>query len=127
MRRNKPRRAVDMDITSLIDVMFMLIIFFVLTASFIQGKLDVALPDQDGKQPDPKPAITVTVTENGAVYWAGRSVSKEELASLAETAKKREVFIAGDRNASYGSVAEVLAILRGAGVESAGLLTQGGK
>ena len=116
-----------MDITSLIDVMFMLIIFFVLTASFIQGKLDVALPDQDGKQPEPKPAVTVTVAENGSVYWAGRAVSKEELASLAESSKKNDVYIAGDKNASYGNVAEVLAILRAAGIESAGLLTQGEK
>lgn len=117
----------DMDITSLIDVMFMLIIFFVLTASFVQGKLNVELPSGKGISTDAKGAVTVAVEKDGAISWAGRPVSKEELAMLARDSGGREVLVAGDRGVSYGTVAEVLAILRGAGVTSAGLLMQSGK
>ena len=116
-----------MDITSLIDVMFMLIIFFVLTASFVQGKLDVELPSGKGVSAGAKGAVTVAVEKNGAISWAGKAVSKEELAELAKRIGAREVLVAGDRGAPYGMVAEVLSILRGAGVTSAGLLMQSGE
>ena len=47
--RTRPRRKVDLDITPLIDVLFMLIIFFVLTTSFVQGRVEVDLPRGEGK------------------------------------------------------------------------------
>ena len=127
MRRRKARRFADIDVTPLIDVLFMLIIFFVLTTTFAQGKLDIELPDSKAAPAGADRAVTVTVERGGVIYWAGRKVSKEELSSLARTAVQRDVVVAGDKSASYGDVAEVLAILRGAGIKSAGLLTQGVK
>ena len=127
MRKTRPRGSVSLDITPLIDVLFLLIIFFVLTASFVQGKLDVTLPNANGKSAEADKAVTVTVDRDGLIYWSGRKVSKAELSSLAFASKTREVAVAGDEKASYGDVAEVLAILRAAGIESAGLLTQGEK
>ena len=124
--RRKSRRFADIDITPLIDVLFMLIIFFVLTATFIQGKLDVDLPSADGETPEMKNTLTVTVEKNGTIFWEGLKVTKEEIPELARNSQKREIIIAGDKNAPYGSVAEVLSILRKEGVTSAGLLMEGG-
>ncbi|NLB82863.1 MAG: biopolymer transporter ExbD, partial [Synergistaceae bacterium] len=42
------RRGIDLDITPLIDVLFMLIIFFVLTATFLSGQIVVDLPQGEG-------------------------------------------------------------------------------
>lgn len=126
MSRHKTRRAADIDITPLIDVLFMLIIFFVLTASFVQGKIEVELPAGTGESSSIEGAITVSVKKDGAVSWAGKNVTKNELASLARDAKGRDILLAGDRDAPYGVVAEVLSILRREGVTSAGLLMQGG-
>lgn len=126
MRRRKSRRTADLDITPLIDVMFMLIIFFVLTASFVNGKLNVELPAGYGLVSPMEGAITVTVEKSGAVFWDGRSVAKQEIAQLAKGAKGREILVAGDSGASYGTIAEVLSILRREGITSAGLLMRGG-
>jgi biopolymer transport protein ExbD len=125
MRRRKYRRSAEIDITPLIDVLFMLIIFFVLTASFVQGKLDIDLPSADGNSSGIGKAVTVTVERDGGLFWDGTRVDKRGLRSLAENAKGRSVLVAGDRSVSYGTIAEVLSILRKGGVTSAGLLMQG--
>lgn len=125
MRRKRQGRSADLDITPLIDVMFMLIIFFVLTASFVQGAVSVELPSGHGASKDKNETVTVTIEKNGNILWDGKNISKNELKALAQTVSGRDVLIAGDKGASYGTVAEILSILREEGVVSAGLMTQG--
>ncbi|MEA4871872.1 MAG: biopolymer transporter ExbD [Synergistaceae bacterium] len=126
MRRRKSRRFADIDITPLIDVLFMLIIFFVLTATFIQGKLDIDLPSGEGETSEMKNTMILTIEKDGAIFWDGLRVAQEELPELARGAGDRDILIAGDKNAPYGRVAEVLSILRKVGVTSAGLLMESG-
>ncbi|MDD4159969.1 MAG: biopolymer transporter ExbD [Synergistaceae bacterium] len=126
MRKRNSRRFTDVDVTPLIDVLFMLIIFFVLTATFIQGKLDIDLPSGEGEISNTKKALTLTVEKNGTIFWEGHSVTREELPQLAKNAGDREILVAGDKNAPYGRVAEVLSLLREAGITSAGLLMEQG-
>lgn len=123
MKRRRGRRA-DIDITPLIDVLFMLIIFFVLTASFAQGRIEVDLPNGGG-EPAAEGAVTLSVGKGGGLLWNGREVRREDIAELAREAKGKEIMVAGDKEAAYGDVAAVLEILRAEGVGSAGLLTQG--
>jgi len=122
--RNRRRKFAEVDITPLIDMMFMLIIFFVLTSSFVNGKITVDLPTGKSVVPNVQSAVTVTVLANGTIQWDGKTVSKTELASLAKNCRGRDVHIAGDKRANYGVVAEVLAILKHEGVTSAGLLME---
>ena len=126
MRRRKARRFADIDVTPLIDVLFMLIIFFVLTATFIQGKLDIDLPSGESTASEMKRALTLTVEKDGTIFWDGVKVSQEELPVLARGAREREILLAGDKNAPYGKVAEVLSILKKEGISSAGLLMDSG-
>ncbi len=127
MRRRKTRGSAEIDITPLIDMLFMLIIFFVLTASFVQGKLDVKLPQGEGDSSDTRGAVVLTVTAEGRFFWNEREMTKDELAHAAEANKGREILIAGDEGVPYGKVASVLSLLRGEGVTSAGLLLSGGR
>lgn len=122
MRRRRHRRA-DIDITPLIDVLFMLIIFFVLTASFTQGRIDVDLPPGGGA-PAANEAITLSVGRGGSITWNGREIARSEITRLAHETNGKEIIVAGDREVVYGDVAAVLEILRQEGVGSAGLLTQ---
>ncbi len=127
MRKGKKRCGVDIDITPLIDVLFMLIIFFVLTASFVQGKLDVNLPQGDGDSADTRGAVVLTVAADKKLYWNGQEISRDELSNAAEMEKGREILIAGDEGVPYGEVASILSLLRSQGVSSAGLLLSGGR
>ena len=122
-RRN--RRHAEIDITPLIDVLFMLIIFFVLTASFVQGKLDVQLPSGEGSSADTQGAVIVTVAADRKIFWDGREVTREELKKLAAESKGREMLVAGDEKVPYGDVAGLLSLLRKEGATSAGLMLSG--
>ncbi|MDI9388028.1 MAG: biopolymer transporter ExbD [Synergistota bacterium] len=121
------RARAELDITPLIDVLFMLIIFFVLTANFLQGKIEVDLPQGETASEIGESPLLLTVRKDGVVLWDGREAASEELASLAADAavQKREVLLAGDKEAPYGAVARVLEILRREGLDLAGLALQG--
>lgn len=103
----------------------MLIIFFVLTASFVQGRLDVDLPNGAGRSAEAQGAVVVTLEADKRIYWQGRPVTRAELPALSASVKGREVLVAGDRSVPYGDVAELLALLRNEGVSSAGLMLAG--
>jgi len=124
--RNRRRKFAEVDITPLIDMMFMLIIFFVLTSSFVNGKVTVELPSGKAVVPNIQSTVTVTVLADGTIQWDGKTVSKTELAALARNCKGRDVHIAGDKRVNYGAVAEILALLKHEGVNSAGLLMESG-
>jgi len=121
------RARAELDITPLIDVLFMVIIFFVLTANFLQGKIEVDLPQGETASEIGESPLLLTVRKDGVVLWDGREAASEELASLAADAavQKREVLLAGDKEAPYGAVARVLEILRREGLDLAGLALQG--
>jgi biopolymer transport protein ExbD len=121
--RHKGRRGVDVDITPLIDVLFMLIIFFVLTAVFVQGAIEVDLPEGDASPISERNPVIVTVTRDAGILWAGEAISHEDMPRLVEDALARsdDILIAGDRDAPYGDVAKVLDELRNLGVANVGL------
>lgn len=123
MRKKRGKRGVDIDITPLIDVLFMLIIFFVLTTAFVQGAVSIDLPSGDPPPVSEKNPIVVTVTKESQILWKGEAVSSPDLAPLVAEALARsdDILVAGDREANYGRVAELLDTLRKLGVHNVGL------
>jgi len=126
--RRGGRRSINLDITPLIDVLFMFIIFFVLTAAFVQGSADVVLPRGEPPALSEKQPIVLTITKDSEILWAGEKLSVDDLIPriAAAVAEDSDILIAGDRDARYGDVAELMDILRGQGVESVGLAFEGG-
>ncbi|MDR1048390.1 MAG: biopolymer transporter ExbD [Synergistaceae bacterium] len=126
MRGRARRRGADIDITPLIDVLFMLIIFFVLAASFPQGRVPVDLPQGRG-EPGREPSVTVTLTRDGSIFWDGRPAVSGDFPRLAEEVPaSADILVAGDRDVSYGAVAELLQALQNAGITRVGLTRAGG-
>jgi biopolymer transport protein ExbD len=128
-RRRRKRKAAELDITSLIDVLFMLIIFFVITTAFVQGSMEVSLPKGTPPPLPEKEQIVLTVTKGAEVLWAGERLLSGDLprrvaVALAESA---DILLAGDRDARYGDVAELMDQLRRYGVPNVGLAFEGGK
>lgn len=128
MSRRGRRRSPELDITPLIDVMFILIFFFVVTAAFVQGSVDVYLPRGMPPSLSDREPIVLTVTRDSEILWAGERMSRENLAPrvAVAVAENTSILIAGDRDARYGDVAELLELLRRQGVESVGLAFDGG-
>jgi len=123
----KKRRAADIDITPLIDVMFMLILFLVITAAFVQGSIDVSLPRGSPPPLSDNRQVVLTVTRDAEIFWGGISVSRADLLPHIEEALREnvDILLAGDRDARYGDVAELMDLLRQSGVPSVGLAFEG--
>jgi biopolymer transport protein ExbD len=132
MRR---RRGADIDVTPLIDILFMLIIFFVLAASFLQGRLTVELPRGESApgRAESSPVL-VTLARDGSVSWGNFSmpapVASADVLRLARESLFRiqgsggEILVAADRGVPYGDVVGLLDVLRLAGIERLGLALQ---
>ncbi|MDO9508612.1 MAG: biopolymer transporter ExbD [Thermovirgaceae bacterium] len=126
MRRIRRGRSLpEVELTSLIDVLFMLIVFFVLTAVFSESALSVRLPGAVG-DPVSGDSVTLTLDDAGRVFLGGERLSMDEAVERAVLSYRwgGKILVAADRDAPYGAVISLLEKLRNRGVESAGLLVE---
>ena len=125
MRRPKRGSGAEIDLTSLIDVLFILILFFVLSASFVQGSLPVDLPDGRGAAPDTR-SVIITLSAEG-LHWANEPIEESELIqrALKVQEEKGTLILAADRALSYGIVASFLDRMRASGIQTLSLALKG--
>lgn len=120
MRSRRARKSSGVDVTPLIDVLFMLIIFFVLTTTFSRGALDVDLPNASTAESRREEASVLLISKDGSLFWNGDPIDRADLPTIA-AARSGDITIEGDSAAPYGTVAEVLAELAAAGVDGVSL------
>lgn len=122
----KRRNQAEVELTPLIDVLFILIIFFVLTASFVQGQIPLDLPDGRGTSPQDQ-GVTIAITKDGTTHFNDVPVGREELVQRAKEAFDlgKSLIIVADRSIPYGDVASTLDLLRSKGISSVGLGLKG--
>lgn len=119
----------EMNITPLIDIVFQLLIFFLITTTFVQNPgIDVELPKahtQPGK--DQAENVIIAITKEGMVIHEGRSVSMEELAGrLTDHHEQRPnavVIVQADTSTAHGKVVEVMDIARQIGFAQLAIAT----
>ena len=111
----------QLDMAPLIDCVLLLMIYFMLTSSFImQPGLKIKLPEaKTTEQGEPQPVL-VSVTQNNIIFFQDRQVTLAELESLLAAEGRKGKFalvVKGDQAASHGLVVKVLDIARLAGAE----------
>lgn len=71
------------DLTPLIDVIFMLLIFFIMTTTFSRPVLDILLPSADSAETSSgRQEQIITIKPDGSLFYEGRQLRKDELASV---------------------------------------------
>ena len=111
----------QLDMAPLIDIVLQLMIYFMLTSSFImQPGLKIKLPEaKTTEQGVPQPVL-VSVTQNNVIFFQDRQVTIPELESLLAAEGKKGKFVLvvkGDQEARHGLVVKVLDVARLAGAE----------
>jgi biopolymer transport protein ExbD len=117
------RRAVPF--ASLLDIMFLLLIFFVTTSSFRQAEaqIDVNLPAAQTSSPDQprRSQVIVNVDATGSVTIANQQLSSDQLYSLmrklASQFPDEQVIIRGDRAADFQHIISAMDTVRTAGIQ----------
>jgi biopolymer transport protein ExbD len=106
-----------LDIAPLIDVVLLLLIFFMLSSSMIQPTgLSVNLPASEVASMQPGDKVRIAIDESGALLWRGNPVEKAELEKRLEMLFAAEpetlIILEADKEVSHGSVVEVMSLIR---------------
>ncbi|MBW7570369.1 ExbD/TolR family protein [Succinivibrio faecicola] len=97
------------DLTSLIDVIFMLLIFFILTMSFTQKALDIELPySKHSQQVKRESIICISVTRNGEYFYKDKLLSLDEINENLRSDPKLELEVSADANAPFEKVLKLV-------------------
>ena len=115
----------EINVTPLVDVMLVLLIIFIITAPLMSHKVKIDLPEtpQIAKPDDegPKtPPITISVKENGDLFWGDEPVSKaileSRLSSAAQLQPQPKLNLRGDKTTKMGVIADVTKLAQGQGM-----------
>ena len=118
------------DAAPMVNVVFLLLIFFVLSSSFVlQPGIKVDLPSSSVKTPGAFQGLVVTVTRNDALFFNEERTSLEGLQkSLQEAAARgtgpQELVIKADRQVPHGTVVQIMSLAIEAGIPSINIATR---
>lgn len=110
--------------TPLIDIVLLLLIFYIVTTAFIDRELQLQLPEADASAiPEEKTKYTIEINKEGVIALNGRQTTKEALDSTlaSDFEKIKSVEIRADRFSFHGMVVEVLGIVKKNGIEAVGI------
>ncbi len=118
-----------LNLTPMIDVVFLLIIFFMVGARFteLEREFDINLPTVSEPRPlsDPPDRIEVNIFRNGRIKVGGKFLTVDELKALLTAAHARyaeqTVMIRADGRIEYQQVMDVLTICEQSGIKSSSL------
>ena len=120
----KKRKMVALDLTPLIDVVFLLLVFFMVSTTFNKyGRIDIEIPTSkvEEKVEDSKVEIVVDKDENYFIIKDGKTSSMDidRLPEYLEGIK--EVSITGDKNLKYQTVMDLITKVKREGIQNLGI------
>lgn len=125
-KRDEPR----VDLTSMVDMVFLLLIFFMISTTFVDTSgIKVKLPQSSSHAVVKSPKeIKVYISKEGAIFFKNRQVSAEELSSLLKDYGKKTgamtFLLLADKDSRHGRVVQVMDIARGAGFPRLAIATE---
>jgi len=123
-RPKRPSHSIDM--APLIDVVFLLLVFFMLTSSFTPPALPLTLPKSAVANEPPRPAPVVSIDASGVVALDGEVLIGDQFeAALKDRLSgedSKSVNFRGDRGVDYGLILDVMNRARGAGASQINLV-----
>lgn len=123
MRRSRSRQEEDakIDITPMLDVVFIMLIFFIVTASFIkESGAKVTKPSADNSQKYPRATVLLAIDENNQIWLDRRVIDpraiKANMNRLMAENPEGDVIVQADVESEAKTVLEVVDKLRDAGI-----------
>ena len=120
-QHNPDEPITQINVVPLVDIMLVLLIIFMLTASFIATpSVPVQLPKSFTSDPSLPRSVSVVVDAKGQVFFQGKKIVPEELSgqlrASAATNPELRVVLSADKSLTHGRVLEVLDQIRQGGV-----------
>ena len=132
-RRARARRGgskANIDMNSLIDLTFLLLVVFIVTLPTLEQSVHIVLPvgKNESQKEDKKKNISVSIDKDGKLFVGDTPTThdalKEELARAVAEDPEVNVLVRGDVDAGYGQVYEIVRIAKTCNVKHLGLVSK---
>ena len=128
-RRDHLTAGADITLTNLIDVAFVLLIIFMITAPILQGGIEVDLPKASSSPINSQEGVIVSITKAGTIYVGEVPVKDDAefsrvFPSYMNKQAKKYAYLKADKDVTHGRVMEVLGLMNKADVASVGMVVE---
>ena len=116
----------QLDIAPLVDIVFQLLIFFMLTSSFVfQSGIKVKLPKAVTSEVIKEENLVITITSEDVMYLNTSVITLKELKKQLSKPnnKQRPILIKADRRSSLGRIIDIWDLCRDLGIEKVNIAT----
>jgi len=118
----------EINVTPFVDVMLVLLVIFLVTAPMLFGGIDVRVPKTETRNIQPEERLVLTVTKDRGVFLDNQPISLDRLSKVLSGMVKRNpkaaVFLKADEAVAYGVVMKVMDVIKKAGVDRVGMVTE---
>lgn len=130
IRKRKPDEEWEINITPMLDIVFIMLIFFIVTTSFVREPgINPDRPLAETAKAKERANILIAVSSADQVWMNNRAVALHGIRQLVEAARTENplssVVIVADQGASTGLVLDLMDNVRAAGVTSIALAAEG--
>jgi biopolymer transport protein TolR len=118
----------EINVTPLVDVMLVLLIVFMVTAPMLQTGVEVDLPDAKAQTlPDDAGLLVVTMTKDKKFYIGKTELPAAQVEPMLKANAKlqadKEAYLHADQALPYGEILKIMAIMKLAGADKLGLIS----
>jgi biopolymer transport protein TolR len=118
----------EINVTPLVDVMLVLLIIFMVTAPMMQSGIGVDLPKAETESIRADEGLPLTITEDRYIHIEDTAVNQflleQKLREYFYGKENKVVFLRADQGLPYGFVIQIIDIIKKAGVDQIGLVTE---
>ena len=118
----------EINVTPFVDVVLVLLIIFLITAPMMLGGIDVRVPKTQARNIQPEERLILTVTRDRGVFLENQPITLDRLSKVLGSMVKRNpksaVFLKADEAVAYGTVMKVMDVIKRAGVDRVGMVTE---
>lgn len=117
------------NVVPLCDVLLVLLIIFMVVTPFLQKGVDVRLPTALNTINQPEnPEVVLAIKRDGTMYVNQDQATEENLQVMLEEAfmsvAEKKLYLRADQNLEYGKIVDIINIVKNAGLEIVGIITE---
>jgi biopolymer transport protein TolR len=118
----------EINLVPLIDVLLVVLFFYMIISPMMSRGLDVNLPKSAASTTKPDERVVLTVTRSQELFLEKERVDMSRLKGILESIRKQKpqvnVYLRADRDAPYGAVVQVMDIVKRSGIDRLGMVTE---
>jgi len=122
------RLMAEINVVPLVDVVLVLLIIFMVTAPLLYRGMDIKLPQAATNTIKPEERKVLTIEKNQVIYLDKEEVGlarlEGRLQALKGTAPDVSIYLRADREVPYGTVVQVMDLIKRAGIDKLGIVTE---